>query len=122
MRIIITEQQLNLLVESGSEYIKTDTPKIETSIKYLHNLPSEYKDFALKHLQQYSKAKNGKVSGLSIPDDLNKKLKDGNLPCGFDIGVDKNGYYIHTHRARSKSKEDYMKIPKKDIIFIDSTG
>lgn len=97
-------------------------PNIETSIKYLHGIPKEYKEFALNHLNSYSKAKNGKISGLELPDDFKEKLEKENLPSGFDIGVDKNGYFIHTHRGRSKSKEDYLKIPIRDIKFVDSTG
>lgn len=99
-----------------------DNVSIETSIRYLHNIPKEYKDFAIEHLKSYTKANNGRITGLSLPDDFQKKLKADNLPDGFDMGVDKDGYYIHTHRGRSKSKEDYMKIPKKDIEFINSTG
>jgi hypothetical protein len=38
------------------------------------------------------------------------------------MGIDKNGYFIHTHRARSKSYEKSSDIPLKDIKFIDSTG
>ena len=122
MKILITEQQLNLLIESIDDVIKTKTPKIETSIKYLHNIPTEYKEFALKHLNTYSKAKNGIITGLILPDDFKIKLKQNDLPSGFDMGVDKNGYFISTHRARNKSNEDYMKISIKDIKFIDSTG
>ena len=36
--------------------------------------------------------------------------------------LDKDGFYIHTHRARSKSYESPEKITEKDIKFIDSTG
>lgn len=115
MKIIITENQLNYLIENNN-------PDIKTSIKYLKNIPKEYKEFAIEHLNSYTKAKNGKITGLSLPEDFNTKLKNEKLPNGFDIGVDKNGFFIHTHRGRSKSKTDYLKIPKKDIIFIDSTG
>jgi hypothetical protein len=38
------------------------------------------------------------------------------------MGIDKDGYFIHTHRARSKSYETPEKISVKDIKFIDSTG
>ena len=52
-----------------------------------------------------------------------------NVPCkgikekkGFSCGKDKDGYFIYTHRARSKSYSSLDKIPQKDIDFIDSTG
>jgi len=54
---------------------------------------------------------------------------DKAIPCngikkklGFSCKEDKNGFYIYTHRARSKSYPSFDKIPLKDINFIDSTG
>lgn len=41
---------------------------------------------------------------------------------GFTCKKDKKGFFITTHRARSKSYESFDKIPMKDIKFIDSTG
>ena len=105
-----------------NETIEEKKTTIQNSIKYLHNLPTEYKEFALEHLKSYTKAKNGKITSLELPEDFKNRLKKENLPDGFDMGVDKNGYFIHTHRARNKSKENYMTISIKDIKFIDSTG
>lgn len=104
-----------------SKSIGKDVP-IEVSIKYLKKIPKELKEFAIDHIQSYAKAKNGKVTGLSLHKDLLLKIKEGGYPDGFSMGVDKNGYFIHTHRARSKSYEKAGDIPVKDIKFIDSTG
>lgn len=41
---------------------------------------------------------------------------------GFSISKDKDGFYIHTHRARSKSYKSLSRIPAKVIKFIKSTG
>lgn len=41
---------------------------------------------------------------------------------GVSFKKDKDGYYCHTHRARSKSCKCPSKIPKKDLTFIESTG
>lgn len=41
---------------------------------------------------------------------------------GVSLGRDKNGVFVMTHRARSKSYERQNKIPLKDIRFIASTG
>lgn len=41
---------------------------------------------------------------------------------GVSLGKDKNGIFVMTHRARSKSYEKQDKIPLKDIKFIRSTG
>lgn len=52
-----------------------------------------------------------------------------NCPCtgikeklGFSCGKDKNGYFIYTHRTRSKSYNSLSDVTMKDIKFIDSTG
>lgn len=41
---------------------------------------------------------------------------------GCSMGKDKNGYFVYTHRARSKSYETKEQIPIKDLKFIESTG
>lgn len=41
---------------------------------------------------------------------------------GVSVGRDKKGYYVCTHRARSKSYELVRKIPLSDIRRIRSTG
>jgi len=95
---------------------------IKTTINNLKKLPKEYKEVAQNLTKDYTHAKNGKVTGLNLHPELKKKIEEGGYPDGFDMGVDKNGYFIHTHRARSKSYESPSKIPVKDIKFIDTTG
>ena len=94
---------------------------ITASIKYAR-IPVELKEVALKYHNSGSYVKKSSIFGLSLHKDLKKKIREGELPSGFDMGIDKNGYFIHTHRARSKSKEDPSKITFKEIKFIDSTG
>lgn len=53
------------------------------------------------------------ITGLSKPE----HLKD----CGCSLGKDKNGFFIYTHRARSKSRKD-LNFTQKEIKFIESTG
>ena len=95
---------------------------IKDKIKYVRCVSDELKDFALSHLETYTNAAKGRISGLQLHPDLKKKIKEKGLPDGFSMGVDKDGYYIHTHRARSKSYEKPDAISVKDIKFIDSTG
>ena len=95
---------------------------IKDKIKYVRGVSDELKDFALSHLETYTNAAKGRISGLQLHPDLKKKIKEKGLPDGFSMGVDKDGYYIHTHRARSKSYEKPDAISIKDIKFIDSTG
>lgn len=41
---------------------------------------------------------------------------------GVSLGKDKKGWFVYTHRARSKSKQVPEKITKREIRFIRSTG
>ena len=61
----------------------------------------------------------GRVTGLSKPQELRNKSNKIN---GVSMGADKNGFYVYTHRARSKSKPTPEKITVKEIEFIESTG
>jgi hypothetical protein len=105
------------------EKLSLKTPEdVKGKIMRLKNLPKELKDVAVQFTKQYTHAENGKVTGLNLHPDLRRKISDKGLPDGFDMGVDKNGYFIHTHRARSHSHETPDKITVKEINFIDSTG
>jgi hypothetical protein len=82
----------------------------------------------------------GKIPGVIIvPDPVQlpsavdkapEKLKVGEV-CrpgrktrylGCSVGRDKNGWFVATHRCRSKSYPSPERITLKDIKFIDSTG
>jgi len=41
---------------------------------------------------------------------------------GVSLKKDKDGFFVHTHRARSKSHAKPGDIPKADVKFIESTG
>jgi hypothetical protein len=41
---------------------------------------------------------------------------------GVSLKKDKDGFFVHTHRARSKSHAKPEDIPKADVKFIESTG
>jgi hypothetical protein len=38
------------------------------------------------------------------------------------MGADKNGFFVYTHRGRCKSKMNPLKITKKEIDWVESTG
>lgn len=122
--IKLTESDLTNIVKRVIEESKSlgKGRPIQDKIKFVRGIPNEMKGIALDHLKQYTKANKGKITGLELHSDLKKKIKENNLPDGFDMGIDKDGYYIHTHRARSKSYQSPEKISIKDIKFIDSTG
>jgi len=124
MKVLVTEYQLTRVYLSvvNESLKKKGAVDIKTSIKYMRDIPAELKEFATANVKQYSRAKNGKVTGLDLHPDLKKKIREKNLPNGFDMGVDKNGYFIHTHRARCHSHEKPDGITVREIKFIDSTG
>ena len=95
---------------------------IKDDIKYVRKIPKELKEVALEHIGDYTEAKKGAIYGLKLHKDLKKKIREGGLPSGFDMGINGEGYFIHTHRGSSKSYETPDKITIKDIKFIDSTS
>lgn len=122
--IKLTESQLTNLIKTVIEESKShkDDRSIQDKIKYVRGISNEMKEIALNHLKMYTKANKGKITGLELHKDLKKKIKEKDLPDGFDMGIDKDGFFIHTHRGRSKSYKSPEKITEKDIKFIDSTG
>ena len=91
-------------------------------IKNLKKLPKEYKEEVYKLIEYSTSAKNGKVTGLLLHPELKKKIDENGYPSGYSMGVDKDGYFIHTHRARGKSHLKPSGITAKEMKFIDSTG
>lgn len=105
----------------GHEF-KYDIDEKVKSIMNLRNLSKEYKEEACKLVKYSTNAKKGVVTGLEIHPDLRKKIEEGGYPAGYSMGVDKNGWFIHTHRARGKSHIKPGAITVKEMKFIDSTG
>ena len=109
-------------IKTFEKYSKGENRNIKDIIKNLKNIPNERKEEALTLLKSYTSAGKSNISGLQLNKELKDKIKKGGYPSGFSMGIDKNGYYIHTHRARSKSYDKSSKITAKEIKFIDSTG
>ncbi len=88
---------------------------IEKKIQNSKKLPREMKEEIIKRIikSEYGTrySKKGVVTNLK-----------GSPGKGCSLGADKDGWFVFTHRARSKSKPSIDKIPKKDIKFIESTG
>lgn len=63
---------------------------------------------------------NEKFKTPALP--KNELFKKSDKAKGVTLRKDKNGYYVHTHRARSKSYKEVSHIPKRAIEFIESTG
>ncbi|OPX93992.1 MAG: hypothetical protein A4E53_00155 [Pelotomaculum sp. PtaB.Bin104] len=54
--------------------------------------------------------------------EVSRTITKNGKKFGCSCGKDDNGYFVYTHRARSKSYESLQKIPIKVLKFIDSTG
>lgn len=119
VKVRIYKSENSAILETKSD-IKSKN--IKDIILNLKNIPKERKEEAISLLKAYTKAGSSRITGLNLAKSLKDKINKGNYPSGFDMGIDKNGYFIHTHRARSKSYEDPSKISVRDIKFIDSTG
>jgi hypothetical protein len=53
---------------------------------------------------------------------LQKSISKNGKKYGVGVGKDDDGYFVHTHRARSKSYASKKDISAKDLKFIESTG
>jgi len=115
-----TDEIMNKIIIE--KYQNFTISEVKEKIKNLKKLPKEYKEIAVNYVNGLTVAKNGKVSSLDLHEDLKKKIKEKDLPDGFHMGIDKDGYFIHTHRARSKSFASPSKITVKAIRFVNSTG
>ena len=63
------------------------------------HLPKEMKEKILPYITSNSYYKNKKVMDLRMP-----KVKDKSF-YGVSLGANKDGFFVYTHRARSKSYE-----------------
>lgn len=80
------------------------------------SISKEVKDKILPYVTSNSYYYNKKMHNLRIP-----KIKGKNFD-GVSMGADKNGFFVNTHRARSKSYDSPANIPDGKIKFIESTG
>ena len=89
------------------------------SLKRSRKISIAMKNKIEKYVTSSSKYRNGVLTGLKKPSILNSKSKKAK---GVSMGADKNGFFVYTHRARSKSKKTPNGITAKEINFIESTG
>lgn len=93
--------------------------KAKKSLKLSRKIPLAMKNKIDKFVTSSSTYRNGVLTGLKKPSLLIKKSSKAK---GVSMGADKNGFFVYTHRARSKSKATPNGITKKEIDFIESTG
>ena len=90
--------------------------QVKQSIEKSRKLSKEMKEEILKYITSGSRYNEGRIYGLNIPKIEGKSFK------GVSLGADKNGFFVYTHRARSKSYSEPNKIPDSKIKFVESTG
>lgn len=114
--IIRIKEIIDILENKG----KSKYSNVKDSINKSKNIPKEIKEKILKYISSGSRYEiGGFIFGLVKPKELIEKTTKAN---GVSMGADKNGFFVYTHRARSKSYSEPSKIPVKDIEFIESTG
>ena len=92
---------------------------VKKSIALSRKIPASMKEVILKYVTSSSRYNNGSVYRLKKPNGMStisKKIS------GCYMGADKNGFFVYTHRCRSKSKMNPLKLTKKEIDFIESTA
>jgi len=85
----------------------------------LRIIPNSVKEKISPFITSGSRIQSGLILGLKKPVGFNSI---STKTSGVSFGADKNGFFVYTHRARSKSKINPLKITKKEIDFIESTG
>jgi hypothetical protein len=95
-------------------------PSVIESINRSRKLSAKMKEDILKYTSPSSSRYNeGRVFGLIIPTGMSKISKK---ISGCSLGADKNGFFVYTHRCKSNSFPTPLKIDKKSIDFVESTG
>lgn len=94
----------------------TKYQKTKGEIERSRSIPKDMKEKILQQLSSGSRYNKGSVYGLK------KKSVSGKSFDGVSLGADKDGFFVYTHRARSKSYGEIETISKKDLSFIESTG
>lgn len=89
------------------------------SVQASRLLPAKLKPLIFQLINPDSFYRNGKVLRLT-PAPRMRHISSKITGCS--VGADKNGFFVYTHRARSKSYMDPLKITKKEIDYIESTG
>ena len=106
--------------EALNEGMKSDYKNAKDALMRSKSIGKEMKEKILKYLTSGSTYKEGgHAHGLSKPKELMDKTPKAD---GVSMGADKDGYFVYTHRQRSKSYESPEKIPVKEIVFTNSTG
>ena len=105
------------------DYAKTKTKNLPTKVK---QEVSERVLGKLTDWMYYVQEARSKTKSEPLTAEETKQFNQSHDKTASQYGVslkkDQNGYFCHTHRARSKSKPSPAKITKTELKFIESTG
>lgn len=101
--------------------MKTKKSKVDPkkSLQLSRKIPASMKKKIEPYVTSSTRYQNGMLFGLRKPSLL---MKTSSKAKGVSFGANKDGFFVYTHRARSKSKSTPNGITKKEIDFIESTG
>ena len=88
-------------------------------LKLSRKITASMKEKIEKYATSSSRYNNGSCYGLRKPNGMSKI---SSKISGVSFGADSKGFFVYTHRCRSKSHSDPLKITKKEIDFVESTG
>lgn len=95
------------------------TTDLKKSLLLSRKIPKEMKEKILPLITSSSRYNNGRFFGLRKPSGMGKI---SSKISGVSFGADGKGFFVYTHRCRSKSNPNPLKITKKEIDFVESTG
>lgn len=98
---------------------EVNKPTVAKSLQLSRKIPADMKSKIEKYLLLTSKYKDGVVFGLRTADGLSK-ISAKVSGCSF--GADKDGFFVYTHRGRSKSHKNPLTLTNKEIDWVESTG
>lgn len=106
--------------DKGKEEIGKKAPNVIDSINRSRRLSAKMKQEIIKYVSvSSSRYSAGKVFGLIKPIEMAKISK--NIK-GCSLGADNTGFFVYTHRCSSKRFSSPLKIDKKTIDRVESTG
>jgi len=99
--------------------IGKEKPSVAKSLQLSRKIPAAMKAQIEKYLLSTSEYNNGRVFDLRMAEGLSK-ISSKVSGCSF--GADKDGFFVYTHRGRSKSHKNPLTLTKKEIDWVESTG
>lgn len=89
------------------------------SLALSRKIPEAMKKRIMPYVNTGSRYDNGRMFGLRKPPELSRTSPKAS---GVSFGADSKGFFVYTHRCRSKSKHNWRLISKREIDFVESTG